>query len=104
MMFVFQCLLKVYLLLSVIYTISNLPQNVDYHLKHSQESKLKILGSIVLSFTLSMIFGGVSLTQKIFRGVQQKVRMMYAWYQIAKTAKHLTKNLHDTLDNEEEKS
>lgn len=103
-MIVIVLLFKAYLFLSIIYTIINLPQNAMYQWRHSKESIPRKIYGVFISFVLSMIFGGISLAQKIFRHVRTRVKTILAWYQVARTAKQLTKTLHDTLTDKEEKS
>ena len=103
-MIVLICFVKAYLFLSVVYTISTLPQNISYHWKHSSEQLHQKIWRIIVAFALSMIFGGISILSRLYRKAKAKAHQAYVWYQIARTAKELTKTIRDATDYDQEQS
>ena len=49
---------------------------------------------------LSLIFGGISLAQKIYVWIYKKYIEFKAWYALAQFAKRMTKNIKDAIDKE----
>ena len=108
MMEVLVCIVKAavefYLLLSLIYILLYLPENLAFQWRHANNNFIHKVSGILLTLGLSLIFGGISLVQKVKTYAQKKYQQYRAWYHLAKTATKLTKTLRDALDDEKEES
>jgi len=98
-------LVQVYLVLSVIYFLATIQENVYYVAYHtngaSKLEKFKILASNML---VSIVFGGVILVQKAYKAIQLSYKKFKAWYQLARTMKQITKGLKDVSEKQKRKS
>lgn len=93
-----------YFFLSLVYSFLYLPANISFQLRHAQK-RLKYRTTykiIVISkvFFVSIIFGGISLAQKIYAWIYKKYIEFKAWYALAQFAKRMTKNIKDAIDKE----
>ena len=93
-----------YFFLSVVYSFLYLPENISFQLRHTQQ-KLKFrtthkIITISKVFFVSMIFGGISLAQKIYAWIYKKYKEFKAWYALAQFAKKMTKNIKDAIVKE----
>ena len=108
MMEVIFCILKVavefYLLLSLIYILLYLPENLAFQWRHAKNNFTHKVSGILLTLGLSLVFGGISLAQKVKTYAKKKYQTYRTWYHLAKTANELTKTLRDALDDEKEES
>jgi hypothetical protein len=102
-MIVLTSLFKAYFLLSLLYTVIYFEQNIVFHWRHHPD-KVKAIFAIFIALFVSMIFGGVSLLQRSWVWLKGKWKEYKTWYEIAKTAKLLTKKMHDEFDNSKKES
>lgn len=100
---IFLCLVCFYLSLSVIYTLTTLKQSVLFQLKHSIGTWNKVK-SVSMTLFLSMVFGGISILSKVYMGLKRTYQNIITWYALAKTAKKLTKALHENLPKQKDES
>lgn len=99
----FLCLVCFYLSLSAIYTLTTLRQSVMFQLKHSVGTWNKVK-SVSMTLFLSIVFGGISILSKVYVGLKRTYKNIIAWYALAKTAKKLTKALHENLPKQKDES
>ena len=97
---IFLNLLGFYLLLSVIYCVLYLSENLVFKLKHRRLHKAI---AICKTIFLSMTFGGLILAQNIYKYFSKQYRKVIAWYALAQIAKSLTKNIHDAIEKDNKK-
>jgi uncharacterized membrane protein len=105
---IFFTFLIFYLFLSLIYSWCYLRENIAFQLRYS-EQKLNHrlhhkIAVIIKTTALSMVFGGISMIQKIYRFFSKKYQACKTWYALVKLAKKITKNLQDDLNDKEKKS
>jgi hypothetical protein len=104
---IFLSLLGFYFLLSVIYSVLYLPENIAFKLRHIEQNlKHRILHkpiAICKTIFLSMTFGGLILAQNIYRYFSKQYRKVKAWYALAQIAKKLTKNIQDAIEKDQKK-
>ena len=104
---IFLNLLGFYLLLSVLYCILYLPENLVFKLRHIEKKikhrRLHKAIAICKTVFLSMTFGGLILVQNIYKYFSKLYRKVIAWYALAQIAKSLTKNIHDAIKKDKKK-
>ena len=71
------CILKVavefYLLLSLIYILLYLPENLAFQWRHANNNFIHKASGILLTLGLSLVFGGISLAQKVKNLLSKKI-------------------------------
>jgi hypothetical protein len=104
---IFLALFGFYFFLSGVYSIFNLRQNIAFGLRHLEQNlKHRILHkiiSITKTIFLSVIFGGLILSQKIYRFFLKRYQEYRAWYSIVKIAKKITNKIIKDVHNDQEK-
>jgi len=104
---IFLNLLGFYLLLSVIYCVLYLSENIVFKLRHIEKKlkhrRLHKAIAICKTIFLSMTFGGLILAQNIYKYFSKQYRKVIAWYALAQIAKSLTKNIHDAIEKDNKK-
>ena len=81
-----------------------LRRNISFQLLHAEKDKMRQVVGVATTIFLSMIFGGISLIQKIYRFFYKKYQNFKAWYALAQLAKKMTKNIKDAIEDEETES
>ncbi len=100
---IFLCFIVFYLSLSLFYTLTTFNQSLVFQLKHS-EGKWNKVKAVSMAFILSMVFGGISILSKVYTGMKRTYKNIIGWYAIAKTAKKITKALHEDLSQQKDES